>query len=273
MLETIQIWFISDHALGINYRKCEKRGWKKAPHENYLVILFILVFLFSGGIFIVRPFKVLHVTLKHFWYGQLYTYTTVMALVGYSELEDIRWRFQSRWSTLIPGSISSPREWTTTDGMGWERRDCNGGWIPSRVEQRRENGKMDLMMDWWSAWSMQLPFTWTLLPCMLANQLGIITRLWEPCHWIIILFLESLPHSLSMYLCLWCFLVKVIKDGENLKLLQGWIGLPNRPGKFSLTCSHYRALSQKNQLIDIIFMDGHRESPSVPPAQSEPELL
>ena len=50
-LESIQIWFISDKAFGLNGKKTSKnrapQGWlmKKAPHENYFVILFSLVLL------------------------------------------------------------------------------------------------------------------------------------------------------------------------------------------------------------------------------------
>ena len=44
MLETIQIWFISDNELGgMKCKKTLKTRLKKAPHENYLVILFLLV--------------------------------------------------------------------------------------------------------------------------------------------------------------------------------------------------------------------------------------
>ena len=64
MLESIQIWFISDKAFGLNLKNtlkteprkadCMKpRTMKKAPHENYLVILFLLVFekfTYRGGL-------------------------------------------------------------------------------------------------------------------------------------------------------------------------------------------------------------------------------
>ena len=42
MLETVQIWFISDNALGMKYKKTPRTRQKKAPHENYLVILFFI---------------------------------------------------------------------------------------------------------------------------------------------------------------------------------------------------------------------------------------
>ena len=53
--------------------------------------------------------------------------------------------------------------------------------------------------------------------------------------------------------------------------MQGRTGLPNRPGKFSLTDRFCR----KNVIIDIIFLwsPAHREFPGVLPAQSEPASM
>ena len=48
MLEIIQIWFISNNAFGIKYKKMLKTRMKKAPHENYLVILFLRVTIIFG---------------------------------------------------------------------------------------------------------------------------------------------------------------------------------------------------------------------------------
>ena len=45
---------------------------------------------------------------------------------------------------------------------------------------------------------------------------------------------------------------------------QGRTGVPNRPGKFSLTSPQYRAFSQKHQLINIIFLQGRPQATRCP---------
>ena len=62
--------------------------------------------------------------------------------------------------------------------------------------------------------------------------------------------------------------------GPLLDGIQGRTGLPHWPRKFSLTYLHYRALSQKAlaKLIQYFWwLSAHRESPGVPPTQSDPD--